>query len=763
MRRWLFALPLVSGCLIPEPVAPRNTAGGGGNLIANATFDGGRSLPWTSSFSTPAEGKSSVVDGELCVDVKDAGPHRWDAQVRHREMTIQKGHTYAVKLKARSSRPTRIRPKVGMLGPPYAEYWVDTVELSPEPRVITGAFVMGNDDDPTAELAVHMGGDLAASGPFRICIDDVELTDPEFVRKAGPESQALRDVLVNQLGYLPHLPKIATVRSASATPLPWRLENAAGETVASGSTVPFGPDAASGDPVHVADFSSVTTPGRNYRLVVGEASSARFAIDAHLYHPLLRDALAFFYHNRSGVEIAMPWAGDPKWTRPAGHLGDKKVPCLPGSGCSYSLDVSGGWYDAGDHGKYVVNGGIAVWTLLDLYERTQRLGGKLAAFADGTLPLPERGNGIPDLLDEARFELEFLLEMQVPEGQPLAGMVHHKVHDQDWTPLGTAPHEDPQPRFLHPPSTAATLNLAAVGAQCARVFKPIAPAFAARCLTAAERAFAAAQAHPDKLASTVVKGGGPYDDNRVDDELYWAAAELWLTTGKPGYRDLVLRSPHFGEVPTLIGHGDDGQHTSMTWQSTQALGTISLAVVPSDLGAAQLASLRKKIVHAADWYVEAMHGQGYRVPFPPGQKHDYPWGSSSFVANNLIVVALAYDFTRIPRYLDAVATGIDYLLGRNPLDQSFITGYGTRPMRNPHHRFWAHQANGRFPSPPPGALSGGPNSGLEDPQVQAAGLAGCAPLKCWLDHIESYSTNEVAINWNAPLAWVAAFLDENAR
>ena len=97
------------------------------------------------------------------------------------------------------------------------------------------------------------------------------------------------------------------------------------------------------------------------------------------------------------------------------------------------------------------------------------------------------------------------------------------------------------------------------------------------------------------------------------------------------------------------------------------------------------------------------------------------------------------------------------------MGQSYITGYGDRPLRHPHHRFWAHQANANFPAPPPGAVSGGPNSGLEDPYVQAAGLKGCAPQKCFVDNIEAWSTNEITINWNSPLTWVAAWLDEHAE
>lgn len=169
----------------------------------------------------------------------------------------------------------------------------------------------------------------------------------------------------------------------------------------------------------------------------------------------------------------------------APNKGDTDVPCQPGV-CDYRLDVSGGWYDAGDHGKYVVNGGISVAQLMSTYERTLTApDAESAELGDGELRVPERDNGVPDILDEARWEMDFLIKMQVPAGKPLAGMAHHKMHDAEWTGLPMKPHLDPQQRELHPPSTAATLNLAAAAAQCARLYAPFDKAFADRCLRAA--------------------------------------------------------------------------------------------------------------------------------------------------------------------------------------------------------------------------------------------------------------------------------------
>jgi len=168
--------------------------------------------------------------------------------------------------------------------------------------------------------------------------------------------------------------------------------------------------------------------------------------------------------------------------------------------------------------------------------------------------------------------------------------------------------------------------------------------------------------------------------------------------------------------------------------------------------------MRKAVVLAADQYLGLISGSGFRVPMRKGGNDHYPWGSNSFVLNNAIVMALAADFTGEARYLQGVSEGMDYLLGRNPLAFSYVSGYGERAFENPHHRFWAHQRCRRCPSPPPGTVAGGPNSRLPDPTGKR--ISGCPVLKCYLDHVDAWGENEVAINWNAPLAWVAAYLDE---
>ncbi|MFJ8001053.1 glycoside hydrolase family 9 protein [Streptomyces sp. NPDC096310] len=572
---------------------------------------------------------------------------------------------------------------------------------------------------------------------------------------AGAAVPAAADtpVRTNQLGYLPDGPKRATVVTASAAPLTWQLRNAAGTAVASGTTTVRGTDTASREVTQLADFSSYTGTGNGFTLVVDGRSSHPFAIDAGLYKALRSDAMSFFYQQRSGIAIESSLAG-PGYARPAGHLGvapnkgDTSVPCQAGV-CDYSRDVRGGWYDAGDHGKYVVNGGISTWLMVNAFERAGRAG-TAAALGDSTLRIPERGNGVPDVLDEARWELDFLMRMQVPAGKPLAGTAFHKIHDAAWTALPTRPEQDDQQRELHRPSTAATLNLAATAAQCARVYAPYDAAFAARCLDSARRAWTAARANPAMIApDSDGTGGGAYGDATVSDEFYWAGAELYATTGEAAYRDAVTGSSWHTSANAFPGAG-------FGWADTAALGRLTLATVPTGLSASDTARIRASVTTAADGYLSLMAGQGYAVPIPATA---YVWGSNSLVANNAVVMAVAHDLTGQQRYRAGAVETLDYLLGRNTLDLSYITGYGARSSQNQHHRFWAHQADASLPRPPAGSLAGGPNAGLQDPVAEEK-LAGCAPAACYIDDIGSYSTNEVAVNWNAPLVWLAAYAAE---
>ena len=615
-------------------------------------------------------------------------------------------------------------------------------------------------------------------------------------------------MFVNQLGYLIDGPQRVTLRSDAAAPLPWSLTGSDGAEVASGVSVPRGVDPTAGFAVHTLDLGPAGLPAGRYRLTA-DGSSAEVTIGAGLYEPLLADALRVFTLQRSGGEITADVAG-PAYARAAGHAdpagGDGAARPLPAGTAvapdgtdlyegwtgDYTVDGRGGWYDAGDMGKYVVNAGISVAQLLGLVERLRRTG------------QAERLSDVVALaLDEARWELDWMARMQVAPGLPYAGLVHHKLHDEHWTPIPTLPADDAERRFVHRPSTAATLNLAAVAAQAGRVFAEVDAAFAARMLGVARSAYRAAREHPVLLApdTNVVAniGGGPYDDVDLDDERAWAAAELFLTTGEAQYLDDLRANPYHlgGDKPAFVEVGFDWRDVAAwvrmqlatvapAWAAASGAGAhadgdpSAAGAAPSDTGtgadgdlptadappsdtvtpnAATTAAwtsereqVRASLVAAADALIA--RDEPFGQLYSPAD-HRYAWGSNGMIANNAAIVAAAHEVSGDRRHRDAALAGIDYLLGRNALGLSYVTGYGTADVRRQHSRWYAASVDPTLPPPPPGTLSGGPNSGCPDP-VSAA-LAGRAAQLCFIDHIDAWGVNEMTINWNAALAWLTAF------
>ena len=517
-----------------------------------------------------------------------------------------------------------------------------------------------------------------------MCLDNVELLSggqpPAYEPETGPR------VRVNQYGYEPDGPKRATLVTETTDPVAWRLVDAAGATAAEGMSVPFGGDPSSRLVVQVIDFSEVTAEG-TYTLAADDDESYPFAIATDLYGQLRYDALGYFYLARSGIEIDAAIVGDD-YARAAGHVstaggsdtnqGDYAVGCQPAGDsepiygepwtCDYTLDVVGGWYDAGDHGKYVVNGGIATSQLLSAYERTLRADGDARdALGDSVLALPETDNGIPDVLDEAKWELDFMVSMMVPEGEQYAGMVHHKIHDFGWTSLPLMPADDDYAALPAPP-------LDRRDAQPRRDGRPGRAALQEvrrrRTRTRSSRPPRPRGTRPWRRpdlyapAEDGTAGGGAYSDTHVNDEFYWAAAELYLTTGDSEYEEYLLASS-LHRVNVFSEAGFD-------WGHTAALGRLDLATVESDIP--ERDKLVASVVKGADAILAVQAEQGFGQALGA---EDFVWGSNALVLNNQVVLATAYDLTGEPAYLAAVRESMDYLLGRNGLNQSYVTGYGT--------------------------------------------------------------------------------------
>ena len=558
-------------------------------------------------------------------------------------------------------------------------------------------------------------------------------------------------VRVNQLGYLLGRPKQATLISDAEDPVPFLVRDRGGVAVYTGASRPWSlrPEPTSGLSVHVLDFSGLTVQGAGFRIESADQCSHPFEVTSRVYHRLRADALRFFYLMRSGTPILDELA--PGYSRPAGHAGrppnrgDFAVPAwasaearrlYPGWRCTGTFDVSGGWYDAGDYGKYVTSGGIAVWQLLSTLDLLRRADSPAARrFADLI-----RG--------ECRWQLDWLMRMQVPPGDPLSGLAFHRVHGTQWSPIPGWAHEDPTERVLHRPSTAATLHLAAVAAKGAQLFRATEPTYAGTLLEAARTAYDAARRHPHLFAPDdhARFGGGPYADHELEDDFYWAAVELWLTTDEEFYRQEVLTSvQHAADAFDLAGFDCD---------RVTAPGRLDLALAGSHL--ADHDRVVDSVRQGADRLLELQSRQPWGQPYAPSE--GWQWGSNGRILNNLVVLAVAQLVSGAPHYADAVASGMDYLLGRNALGQSYITGYGTDYTCHQRTRQFGHDLDPTFPPPPPGALAGGANSLPAPDFPYDPRLLGLPPQCCYLDEPTSEVTNDVCIRWNAPLVWVATYL-----
>ncbi|HEY4663227.1 MAG TPA: glycoside hydrolase family 9 protein [Candidatus Humimicrobiaceae bacterium] len=575
---------------------------------------------------------------------------------------------------------------------------------------------------------------------------------PEIVEKVTVPLEDLPLLRVNQVGYYPDAQKTAILVTRGEDPLLWDLIDSEGNIVASGETEFIGYDSKSWDYLHRIDFSGFTNIGAGFILKVGSIESFPFDIAEDIYHQLKTDALHYYYYSRIGIPLEQEYAGE-QYVRNAFYSSDSSVTPFAGTDSvgnvwperDYTLDAGRGWMDAGDYGKYVVNGSITSWTLLNLYERNPE------NFADGSMKIPENGNGIPDILDEVKWEMDFMLGMQVPDGQPDAGMVHHKLHEPAWSSLPYVAPESTEDRFVYVPSTAATLDMAAAAAMFSRLIAPYDEESASRCIEAAEKAWLAANNNPVFTYGNIPgDGGGNYDDGSISDEMIWAASELFITTGKTEYLEVIENNMNPLRPNNLLLNND----FAMSWDSVGGLGMLSLFTSEDYLDKNIIQFIKDRIIESADIYVRQASLDKYSAPMV-----NYYWGSNSQILNKMIVIGYAYDISEDNIYLNTITTAMDYILGRNAVCKSFISGYGENPMNYPHHRWWGNNPASELPPPPPGAIAGGVNQEANDDGVNYfAGNVG--PTKRYIDDAKSYSTNEVAINWNAPLVWVTSFMDE---
>jgi len=549
---------------------------------------------------------------------------------------------------------------------------------------------------------------------------------------AGGTVNASLAIKVDQAGYPKDGPKVALVSAPGES---FEVHRASDDGVVfRGKLTAAAADALSGDTVSAADFSGLRKAGKYYLEVPGVGRSWDFAVEKNVYQRAYYLAMRGFYGQRCGIAVDMG-PEFPEYKHAACH---QKGEFHPSSGAKGPRNNIGGWHDAGDYGRYVVNSGVTTGTLLWAWEMYHK------KLKDISLKIPESGNGTPDILNETRWNLEWMLKMQDDDGG-----VWHKQTSEHFSGF-VAPEDDDLPSEVigtgKAPykSTCATANLAAVGAIAARVYKPFDAAFAARALDAARKAWAWAEKNPDvTFANPAGVSTGEYGDKSCKDERVWAAAELWRTTGEKPYNDFFVQE-YAKYLPDLDSPPAEG------WNSLGAMGLWSYALGKrrgSDHQAME--AIRARTVAAARAVVERTNSNPYRMSM---QARDYVWGSNGVAAGYGMYLLIANKFQRDKSFQDAARDNLHYLLGRNAFSLSWVTQLGEHAFEHPHHR---PSGSGKQPGPWPGLLSGGPNAGRQD-AVLAALPKDLPPAKVYADQLASYASNEIAINWQASLVFLLA-------
>jgi endoglucanase len=517
-------------------------------------------------------------------------------------------------------------------------------------------------------------------------------------------------IRLNSLGFLPESAKQASVNAECSK---FEVRDAATDKVVfSGqATGPqFQQDV--NEKVWTADFSEVTTQGEYYLSIPGVGNSVKFPIGNQVYNQAYVTTMRGFYLWRCGMEVSGDYKGNP-YHQDACHLNDGFDDYIGKK--DIKRDGTGGWHDAGDYGKYVVNAGVTVGILFMAWEHFKPSLEKI------TLGLPETAPGIPEFLKEMKWETDWLLKMQYPDG---SGRVSHKLTAVNFESFIMAS-ADASKRYFTDWSSAATADFTAMMAQASRAFKLYDAAYSEKCLQAARVSYKFLKENPDNkgFVQGDFKTGG-YQTDDPDDRL-WAAAEMWETTGEAAF--LADFEKQAAKLKFRVDENWD-------WGNQGNLGMFTYLLSDREgKNPAIQDSIKENCLNTAGRIVNNAIEDVYHRPL--GGR--YYWGCNGTIARQTVNLFVANQLNPDPYYLEITLDAIGHLFGRNYYNRSYVTGLGVNPPMNPHDR---RSGADNIKEPWPGYLVGGGHKATD-----------------WVDLQASYSHNEICINWQAPLVFALAW------
>ena len=543
---------------------------------------------------------------------------------------------------------------------------------------------------------------------------------------SNKESAKISDqIRINQIGFYPSSVKQFTIVDSEASS--FKLVDAYKNKVYSGELIDQGTWEASGEKVKIGDFSSFSAPGAYYVVVDDTIASYPFKIKKDLYRSALAAAIKSYYFQRASMPIEEEY-GDI-YERKAGHPDDQ---CLyhPSTGRTEgTLNSPGGWYDAGDYGKYIVNASLSTGQMMLLLEQYPDI------MKNRALNIPESGNGIIDLWDELRYELDWILTMQDEDGG-----VYFKLTAKNFGGF-VMPEDYDLDRYIIGKGTASTLDFAAVLAQASRLYKEIDSEWSAKALEASKKAFAWAEKNNDiAFKNPEDVNTGEYGDNEFSDDFFWAASELYLATKEDQYK-IAIKT-----------YEQEYKHQlADSWKNfVRNVGFHSLLENKDQLDEGLWNSLFEGHITLADEILQKIDKNPYRIAL-----ENYEWGSNSDILNQAYILCVAHRLTNDEKYLIGAEQINDYIFGKNATGYCFLTGFGAKRVMFPHHR---PSGADSIADPVPGFIAGGPNNDRQD--AHQVDYTSEFPAKAYEDVEPSFASNEVCINWNAPAVYVLGYLQQ---
>ncbi|WP_286034651.1 glycoside hydrolase family 9 protein [Megamonas hypermegale] len=551
-------------------------------------------------------------------------------------------------------------------------------------------------------------------------------------------SEAADDgIHVDQVGYLTNHDKVAMVADAKDKTFEI-IDTKTNKVVFTGKLSAPKYDAMSEETLSKADFTNLKTPG-TYILKIGNRESYDFEINDNVYAIPTVQSWRSYTLSRSNTPIDDTDVSGLKLK--GGHPQDKNAEVYFTDKLNKKgdvVDVSGGWYDAGDYGKYITTAGLSSAELMLAYEANPD------HFTKGQLVFPKGVNSeanLPDVLSEVKFEIDWMRKMQRQDGSTF-----HKVAGLTWPSFEISPDTDTQQRYIFSTATYSSAIYGASLAIGARVYEPFDKTYAQDLKKDAERVWEYLQKNPNpiyRVDEGQENGSGPYNKNTDIEERLWLSAEMFLTTGDKKYENyLQQEKERLTDKPSFF-----------TWDNTLALAQFAYAKAPNADKKLQTEVSNAFISYAED-ILKKINSDGFECALA---ENEYTWASTKNALTQADILLMAYQLQPKQEYLDGALSQIHYLFGRNSLNKSFMTGVGDNPPEHPHNRI--HESTGAYVS---GLVVGGPNHVIGgDPDQTKYLESGHIPVaKSYIDVLTSWSTNEYAIDYTAAAVYALSWFTE---